>query len=112
MAFRARRSPSLRSRFGRYANGDFPSAAADGYVLEKEILLSLGTEPVEYQRILAHVRVDFEGDLAPLARKIVEARQWDMNLVADSLHIQQNQVWLLGQKLTFQIPNHAGSTTG
>src|SRR5213593_3337680 len=83
-----------------YRDRDLRPDAADRDQLQEEILLALRSETVQDQRVLAHVRVDPERNLASFAGKVVEGRDRDVDLVTNSLDVDEDQVGLLREQAT------------
>ena len=61
----------------------------------EQLPFEVGEESIQLQRVLAHVRVDAQRDLAPLLADVVEGRQRDVHFVPDALHVDDDPVRLL-----------------
>ena len=68
--------------------------------------LERGDEPEELQRILAHMRMDAEGDARAWLADGIERRQRDLDVVADPAHVDDQPLHVFFEKRPCQVGDH------
>ena len=80
--------------------------AADADQPLEQLLLEQRREPVEQQRVLAHVRVNAQRDLAARLAEAVERRQRHEDVVADAVDVDDDAVRMLLENAAAKVRDH------